>query len=157
MSPAKHAALTGKDDWRTPKALFEALDTQFMFNYDPFASHDNALCPEYSTFSRGTFSHGERLSSSDGLKESWQGRRVFMNPPYSRETLGPAMEKASEERNNAAIIVALIPFDPSTRWFQNYVEPFCFIQALRKRVRFVGAANSAPFPCCIAIYRKDLP
>lgn len=166
MSPAKHTTLTGKDDWGTPKDLYRRLHEQFAFDYDAFASHDNALCLEYSIVD-GTFTRrpapgielvnlGVRYNKLDGLGASWAGRRVFMNPPYSREMLGPAMKKASEERNSAAIIVALIPFDPSTKWFQNYVEPFCFIQTLKKRVRFEGADNSAPFPCCVAIYRKEL-
>ena len=48
------------DNWQTPKWLYDELDAEFHFNFDP--------CPLNSTF--------------DGLKCDW-GESNFVNPPYS--------------------------------------------------------------------------
>ena len=51
-----------RGDWKTPKALFQALDAEFHFDFDP--------CPAKPTF--------------DGLKSRW-GNVNFVNPPYGKE------------------------------------------------------------------------
>ena len=163
--------MTGKQDWGTPPKLYQRLNEWFAFTYDAFAGHENALCEDYST-ENGTYRKRrmspndlpgyEQLSMLDGLQNDWVGRRVFMNPPYSAHKgehtacLTCCMAKAYSERENADIIVALIPFDPSTRWWQNYVEGHCFVVPLPKRVKFVGAPSAAPFPSAVVIYKKTL-
>ena len=49
-------------NWKTPKKLFEELDKEFDFNFDP--------CPEYASF--------------DGLAIDWKERN-FVNPPYGNQ------------------------------------------------------------------------
>lgn len=156
--PAVVETLTGKGDWQTPPWLFEKLNSWFCFSYDAFASHENHLCSLYSTES-GTYwsfmSEPELDSPLDGLSYPWANERVFLNPPYSRDMMPLAMAKCMEERDKAEIIVALIPFDPSTRWWNNYVEGNIVIP-LKKRVRFVGAPGVATFPSCIVVFKKSL-
>lgn len=144
----------------TPRGLYDRLHTAFAFTYDPFASHENALCDTYSTV-YGTFSKQNlwrrdrlALTDEDGLQYNWRGQRVFMNPPYSRGMVGQCVEKAIAERNNAAIIVMLIKVDTSTKWFQRLQE-HAFIEYLPKRLRYEGQAQGATFASCIAIMRKD--
>ena len=48
------------DDWQTPQWLYDELNDEFDFDFDP--------CPLNSTF--------------DGLLCDW-GKRNFINPPYS--------------------------------------------------------------------------
>jgi hypothetical protein len=50
-----------RGDWRTPKALFRALDAEFHFDYD--------LCPI--------------KPKVDGLKSEWRNIN-FVNPPYGK-------------------------------------------------------------------------
>ena len=50
-------------DWRTPSELYEKLDAEFHFDFDP--------CPPDPQF--------------DGLEIEW-GDRNFVNPPYGRCT-----------------------------------------------------------------------
>lgn len=149
---------SGNDEWRTPPELFGRLNGTFQFDYDAFASRENALCDRYSTL-EGTFrtlyAEGrsrvlERVDESlaDGLTYAWGGQRVFMNPPYSRGFIEKAMTKAAAERNHAEVIVALIPANTDTRWWHDLVLPNAsYIEFLRGRVRFLrpdGTPGDAP-------------
>lgn len=71
-------------EWATPQAFFDELNAEFHFTLDPCATPQNAKCPKYYT------------KEQDGLSQSWDGERVFCNPPYGRE-IGKWIEKASRE------------------------------------------------------------
>jgi len=60
------------DDWATPQAVFDELDKEFNFTLDPCASQENHKCEKFFT------------KEDDGLKQNWQGERIFCNPPYGR-------------------------------------------------------------------------
>lgn len=151
----------GRDEWGTPRAFFQRLHRVFRFDYDAFASEENALCELYSSV-EGTFRHScfarpphaswcngrERRSDLDGLREPWEGRRVFMNPPYSRGLLEAALRKASEERNNAEVIVALIPDNRDTGWWWDYVAPFAIDLPQRGRIQFVHPLGECGSKVC---------
>ncbi len=155
----------GSAEWQTPPELFERLHRRFKFDYDAFASHENALLPLYSTV-KGTF-YGPLavpalpFTDCHGLQLDWAGRRVFMNPPYSRGFIEQAVQKAAGERFTAEIIVALLPASTDTRWFQQYVLPFAHIDWLPKRVRFIDPetgepGTSPPGGSIIATFKTDL-
>ena len=114
---------SGRGDWRTPPELFEQLDRVFRFDYDAFASPENALCDTYSTMG-GSYYEGTEMRPRDGLALRWTARRVFLNPPYSRGFLAGAVKKAASERNNAEIIVALLPDARDTGWWREWVRPY---------------------------------
>jgi phage N-6-adenine-methyltransferase len=149
----------GSAEWRTPPDLFARLNARFQFDYDAFASHENALCANYST-TEGTRSETTWLQGVDGLAFPWVTRRVYMNPPYSRDLIAKCVRKAVDERNNAQIIVALLPAATETMWFQQLVLPYCHIEWLPKRVRFIDPetgepGQSPPSGSVIAIFRQD--
>lgn len=83
------------------------------------------------------------------------GYRVFCNPPYGT-ALEKWVKKAYAERNNAELIVMLIPSRTDTRWFHDYILGTAEIRFIKGRLRFGGSENSAPFPSLIAIYRKKM-
>lgn len=166
----------GSAEWRTPPDLFARLNRRFEFDYDAFASHENALCDGYST-SEGTFrkygsghrpwgSLGQHVGANwfpqqDGLTFGWKNLRVFMNPPYTRGLIEQCVEKAFNERDNAAIIVALIPAATETRWFQRFILPHCHIDWLPRRVRFIDpvtlqVGGSPPSGMVIATFKTEL-
>ena len=58
------------ENWATPQELFDKLNAKYSFTLDAAASKDNAKCVKY--FSK----------EDDGLSQSWQGERVFINPPF---------------------------------------------------------------------------
>lgn len=129
-----------KMDWPTPRELFAEVDAEFGFTVDVCASAENACLPRFWT---------ER---DEALLRSWEGERVWMNPPYGRQ-LSRWMEKAWTESAHA-LVVALVPSRTDTAWWHDHVMPADEIRFLRGRLRFMGAAHSAPFPSCLVVYSK---
>lgn len=111
--------------WHTPKDVYEKLNSEFDFDFDP--------CPLHSSF--------------DGLAMSWRGKRVFCNPPY--DNIKSFLTKARE----SDLSVFLIPARTDTRWFHEIVLPHAVeIRFIKGRLKFGGAKNSAPFPSMVVIF-----
>ena len=150
MSPIAGTTPGGPGEWRTPPELFAALHRRYQFDLDAFATRENHLLEEYCA------DWGEH----SGLTVSWRDRRVFMNPPYTRDLIGKCMAKAASERNAAAIIVALIPAATSTRWWHESVLPYCELIWLTKRVKYLRPdgtpAGSPSFDSIVAVYRSEI-
>ena len=58
------------DEWSTPQELYNELDEEFNFTLDPCSTKENHKCSTYYT------------KEDDGLQKTWEGYRVYMNPPY---------------------------------------------------------------------------
>ena len=117
------------DRWATPVDVYQALDDEFCFDFDP--------CPLDGT--------------ENGLATlflSWEGRRVFCNPPY-----GPGIAKWLERGLEANLAVFLIPSRTDTKWFHELVLPNAKeIRFIKGRLKFGNAVHSAPFPSMIVIF-----
>lgn len=87
------------DGWRTPKWFFDYCN--HGFEVDAAADKDNALCSEYWD------------ESIDGLKQSWEDRSVWCNPPWSN--IFPWVEKALTSK--AKWWLLLLPVRADTSWF----------------------------------------
>ena len=129
---------SNSDEWTTPIELFDELHNRFIFDLDAAATDENHLLDRYYT------------KETDGLRQSWEWRRVFCNPPYSKINLWAA--KFCMEAGRARLIVALIPARTDTRWFQSIMESADKIVFLRGRLKFSNSKNSAPFPSALAIW-----
>lgn len=118
------------DEWRTPQSLYQKLDREFHFTYDP--------CPPKGHF---------------GFFEPW-GERNFINPPYSE--VERWISKAWRESRKGKLCVLLVASRTDTKWFHRYVLPYAKeIRFIQGRVRFVnnsGVRNSAPFPSMIVVF-----
>jgi site-specific DNA-methyltransferase (adenine-specific) len=134
------------DEWATPWPLFNWLNSSFQFTLDPCATAETAKCIKFYT------------QTEDGLLQSWANERVFMNPPYSAAIKW--MKKAWTEAQLGATVVCLVAARTDTRWFQDYVIGKANeIQFLPGRVTFLRpekAANTAPFPSCVIVYRPPV-
>ncbi|MCB2200854.1 phage N-6-adenine-methyltransferase [bacterium] len=128
-----------RNDWATPRGLVRELDREFHFSIDVCASPLNAVCDRFYTI------------DDNGLNQSWDGERVWMNPPYS--DVAEWMEKANRESSRAELIVALVFARTDTFWFHNYVLGKAEIRFLRGRIKFVGAKHNAPSPSMLVIWR----
>ena len=128
--------------WATPQDLFDNLNKEFDFELDPCALPDNAKCERYYT------------PDDDGLLQSWQGARVFCNPPYGRK-ISNWVRKCYEESLRGALVVLLIPARTDTAYFHDYILNKAEVRFLRGRLRFGGSKNAAPFPSMIVIYGDD--
>jgi site-specific DNA-methyltransferase (adenine-specific) len=117
-------------EWPTPKAVYDALDEEFGFTFDP--------CPL-----------GGDEDGTASLFSDWKGQRVFCNPPY-----GPELRPFLERWHDADLAVYLIPARTDTRWFHEIVLPYASeIRFVRGRLKFGDAKNSAPFPSMLAIFK----
>lgn len=128
-----------RDDWETPRDLFDALDRRFQFDLDPCATHQNHKTERYFTV------------EDDGLSQDWDGR-VFMNPPYGRE-ISKWIEKAYTEsmKPHCQIVVGLIPARTDTKYWHSFVMKATFILFIKGRVHF-SEGGSAPFPSAIVVW-----
>lgn len=132
-----------RGDWETPPEIFNPLNEEFEFTLDPCATHQTAKCRRYFT------------PEDDGLRQSWAGETVFMNPPYGRQ-IGRWVRKAWEESRKGATVVALLPARVDTGWFHDYILGQAEIRFLRGRVYFRrngGQVDRAPFPSMIVVFR----
>jgi len=117
--------------WRTPKEIYDGLNKEFNFNYDP--------CPFMS-------------KDTTFLLKDW-GESVFCNPPY--DNIRNFMEKALIEIKNkhTRIAVFLVPSRTDTKWFHELVLPnYEEIRLVKGRIKFDGK-NNAPFPSCIIVFK----
>ncbi len=122
---------SASDRWGTPQAVYDALNKEFAFNFDP--------CP--------------LDGDQDGLAElfvQWRGKRVLCNPPYGAG-MGDWLTRGLE----AELAVFLIPARTDTRWFHDIVIPHAQeIRFLRGRLKFGDAKNCAPFPSMVVVFRR---
>lgn len=129
--------------WETPRQWFEYLNLEFKFTLDPCCEHETAKCIKHYT------------PAEDGLSQSWQDERVFMNPPYGN-SLSLWMRKAYlESRDHGALVVCFVPARVDTQWWHQYAVKG-EIRFPIGRVKFEGAKCSAPFPISIVIFRPKL-
>ena len=128
-------------EWATPRPFFMRLNEEFGFTLDPCAQPHNALCSKYFT------------EEDDGLIQSWQGHRAFVNPPYGR-AVGAWVKKCYEEsRKPDTTVVMLIPARTDTKYWHNYVMKADELHLVKGRIKFGGGTNSAPFPSAVVVFR----
>jgi hypothetical protein len=115
-------------DWRTPKEVYDLLNAEFNFDFDP--------CPPNPTF--------------DGLSVAW-GQRNFINPPYGKETI-KWLRKGYEEHSKGRLCVFLVASRTDTAWWHDYVLKADEIRFIQGRLKFDGGKGSAPFPSAIVVF-----
>lgn len=137
------------DERATPAELFAALDRRFRFTVDAAALAYNAKMARYWT------------PADDGLAQSWEGERVWCNPPFSE--IEPWVVKARD--GGAELAVLLLPANRTElSWWQEHVEPErdaggrLRVEFLPGRIRFgIGRMTALPgtrppFGCCLLIW-----
>ncbi|HGD8066823.1 TPA: DNA N-6-adenine-methyltransferase [Escherichia coli] len=133
----------GSDDWRTPYHLFHNLHRELNFTLDGAATKHDTLLPRFT---------------DDIHNQSWDGERVFCNPPYSDTKT--FLLKASE----ADLAVFLIPYRPQTTYWLKHIftNPLCHeIRILHRAVKYLppaghnGLVIRSPFPSAIVIFKTE--
>ena len=109
------SGLQANDHWATPKWLYDELDAEFHFNFDP--------CPLHADF--------------DGLAIDW-GFSNFVNPPYNRIDKPKFIQKAYEQWLIGNGSVLLIPAATGTSQFHDLILPNAEVRFLRGRIAFEG-------------------
>jgi len=128
------------DRWNTPPEVIErVIRVLGVIDLDPCADPEaNVPASRHFTI------------TDNGLAQVWRGR-VYMNPPYGRETgLWVAKLTGSYRVGHVTEAIALVAARTDTRWAQmlfDLGQPICFI---RGRLKFSGSKNSATFPSMVA-------
>jgi hypothetical protein len=63
------------------------------------------------------------------------------------------MRKAYESAQAGATVVCLVPVRSDTKWWQRYITADVEVRFVPGRLTFGGAANPAPFPNAVVIFR----
>jgi len=132
-------------EWHTPRHVIAAvLKVLGAIDLDPCSPITGPATPAKRHFT----------PLEDGLAQEWTGR-VFMNPPYGRETPVWTDKLLSEwqcGRTTAAI--ALLASRTETAWMGRLREmPRCF---LRGRLSFSDSSQSAPFSSVAVYFGEDV-
>lgn len=135
-----------KQDWNTPKSLFDKLNQEFKFNWDLAASPENSLCSKYYT------------KEVDGLKQEWVGS-CWLNPPYGDKTskMVDWIKKAYEstKENPELTVVMLIPARTNTKWFHNYCMKSAEVRFILGRPKFGDSKHGLPQPLVLVIFHQS--
>jgi phage N-6-adenine-methyltransferase len=117
----KNRSLAHSDNWATPKYLYNQLDQEFNFDFDP--------CP---------LNMGKVVPAKDGLLIEW-GARNFINPPYSKSLKEAFVKRAIDESKKGKLCVLLLPVSTSTKLFHKHILPNADeIRFIEGRVKFEG-------------------
>ena len=122
----KNIHINNDDNYATPPELYNELNKEFNFDFDP--------CP-----------YNENEIINDGLKIDW-GKSNFVNPPYSQKLKEQFIIKGIEEMNKGNTSVFLIPVSTSTKLFHDYIKPnVSEIRFLKGRVKFGKINDNGEF------------
>jgi site-specific DNA-methyltransferase (adenine-specific) len=121
--------MSARDNWKTPKAFYQALHAEFGFDFDP--------CPPNPRF--------------DGLAVEW-GMSNYVNPPYGN-VIRLWLAKAKEQQAKGKLSVFLIPSRTDTKWWHEYAMTATEIRFIRGRLKFDDQKNCAPFPSALLVFR----
>lgn len=138
--PDVASTLRQRDDWETPRALFEHHHRRMVFNLDPCANAANRVVENY--FSR----------EDDGLRCSWSGATVWLHPPHSEANLWSRKAVIESQKKNAEVL-ALLPARTWEGWWHDIVIAHAAgIQYLRGTPKFrlggvpVNGKDGRPLP-----------
>jgi len=140
---------TRREDWSTPQAMFDALDSVFKFKVDLCADHTNHKCDFFIPESLDLMSPG----AEDAVDIfSGEDDYLWINPPYkSHGKTGKFVQRAVDIAGSRGL-VCLIPASVGSKWWLEHVwanfDSFIF----PRRFDFEGAPGSgAMFDCAICV------
>lgn len=79
------------DEWYTPRELVDSLGE---FDLDPCAPVKRLWDTAKKHFTK----------EDDGLSKDWEGKRVWLNPPYSKPLIDLFVKKMAENNNGIALL-----------------------------------------------------
>lgn len=117
----KNRNLIHSDNWATPKDLYDLLNKEFNFDFDPCPLNMVNVTPD-----------------KDGLLIEW-GQRNFINPPYSKNLKEAFVKRAIQESKKGKLCVLLLPVSTSTKLFHKHILPNADeIRFIEGRLKFEG-------------------
>ncbi|PYI91336.1 MAG: N-6 DNA methylase [Verrucomicrobia bacterium] len=147
---------TSSQHWGTPRKYVSAVKRVFggEIDLDP-CSNEYSLVEARLEYI---------LPHKDGLKESWNFRTIFVNPPYGIDKGRETSIKhwlyrcAAAHRNYDAEVIALVPVATNTGHWKKYVfgraTAVCFLYDTRLRFLVNGRdeGKGAPMSCAMVYW-----
>lgn len=123
-----------RQNWCTPRALFERLHEEYCFTLDGASEPGNGLLARSATLEQPL---------------PWAGERVFCNPPWSN--IAPFLELAPA----AELAVFLVPARTNARWFHRALHLGAVPRFFLGKPKFVGALHTSPVDCVYLVFQKQ--
>lgn len=150
---------TQSRDWCTPRKYVEAVKRVFGgdIDLDP-CSNAHSLVRAKTEYV---------LPQHDGLRESWNFRRIYVNPPYGTDrergtTIKHWLRRCAEaNRRFGSEVLALVPVAANTSHWKEYVwgkaAGVCFLYDTRLRFLVAGedVGKGAPMACAIVYWGEQ--
>lgn len=136
--------MSESNEWATPQDFFDKLNKEFNFTLDPCSTKENAKCSKFYTI------------KENGLKQSWEGETVFVNPPYGRKIKDWVKKSYEESLKEDTIVVMLIPSRTDTLYWHEWIFPYASeILFVKGRLKFGDGKGSAPFPSAVIVFGTE--
>ena len=120
---------TGENEWYTPANHIEiARQVLGEIDLDPASNAEaNKIVKAKKYFSE----------KNNGLSKRWVGR-VWLNPPYSRDLMGPFVEKLIESYKSGSVPAAIMVShnNTDTGWFHSLSNVAAAVCFPRQRIKF---------------------
>ncbi len=156
---AGRTIISSNQDWGTPEKYVKAVKRVFggTIDLDP-CSNDYSLVNALTEY---------RLPGHDGLKQSWNFRRIFVNPPYGiDQERGTSIKHwlyrcAAAHRQHGSEVIALVPVATNTGHWKKYIFVqatfVCFLYDTRLRFLIDGRdeGKGAPMSCAMVYWGSD--
>lgn len=140
--------LKDSDYWATPKYLFNeiCLKHNVKPKLDVCATKENRKCDQFIS------------EEQNALKQDWIAD-CWCNPPYS-QTKEWVKKCYFEHKKNNITVTALIMYDPSTKYFRDFIKGKAEVHELTGRVRFIDPETNSPgdaarFASAVIIWRSE--
>ncbi len=146
-------------DWCTPTKYIKLINEFFNNNIelDP-CSNEQSIVKSKVKY---------KLPKNDGLKETWNYKTIYVNPPYGRDKTRKTTIKDWIERcykanvNYNSEVLALIPVATNTSHWKKYIfnkaKAVCFLADTRLKFRINNSENNkgSPVACAMVYWGKD--
>jgi phage N-6-adenine-methyltransferase len=147
---SKGLFLSKKSDWRTPMHILYAVHRVMDgIDLDPCADMEKQVPADH-----------HYTKEDDGLSKEWHGK-VFMNPPYGRETspVWAAKWKKEYESGHLKKGIVLVAARTDTKWWEDVASTASVVCFTRRRLRFGDDSGKertpSTFPSAILYACRD--
>ena len=138
-----------QDEYGTPQNLFNqaCIDFNIHPTIDICASKNNHVVREY-------------CDKELNCLTKFFNEDFFMNPPYSQVAEFMEFAYTQHKEQNVDVLI-LIYSKTDTKWWHKYVEGIAEVHFIKGRIKFndhigIPTKNSAPYPSCWIIYRRNI-
>lgn len=134
---------TGENEHPTPQWLFDKISEKFNFDIDLCATDENTKCEKYYT------------KEQDALKQIWNDKSCWCNPPYSKDLQPLFIKKAYEDSvKYENTIVLLIPLRADTQIWHDYIWGKADIYIFKGRPKFYSD-KSPTYASAVVVYSNS--